>query len=51
MSDNRKMMEIIAKSCKKNIKQVLQDFDRRVFMTANQAAKYGIIDKVVANKK
>ena len=51
MSDNKKMMEVIAKSCKKTLKQVLEDFDRRVFMTANQAAKYGIIDKVVANKK
>jgi len=51
MSDNKKMMEIISKSCGKTMKQVLEDFDRRVFMTANQAAKYGLIDKVITNKK
>lgn len=51
MTDNKRMMEIIAKSCKKTVKQVSEDFDRRVFMNANQAVKYGVIDKVISPSK
>lgn len=51
MSDNKKMMEIFAKTTHKSLKQVMQDFDRQVFMTAQQAAKYGLIDKVVVFSK
>ncbi len=47
VADNKKMMEILAKRAKKSLKQVMSDFDRRVFMNANQAAQYGIIDKIV----
>ena len=47
MSDNKRMMEIFAKSSGKSLKQVMDDFDRRVFLSAPQAAKYGFIDKVV----
>lgn len=51
-SDNKRMMEIIAKGSKKPIKTVMEDFDRVVFMNAVQASKYGIIDKVISiNKK
>lgn len=45
--DNKRMMDIIAKSCKKTLKQVMSDFERRVFMNSNQAVKYGLIDKVI----
>lgn len=51
MIDNKRMMEIIAKSCGKPIKQVSEDFERRVFMNASQAVKYGIIDKVIVTNK
>jgi ATP-dependent Clp protease protease subunit len=51
MSDNKRMMEILSKACKKSIKQVSEDFERRVFMNAKQAVKYGIIDKVIAIAK
>lgn len=51
MSDNKRMMEIISKSSGKTLKQVMDDFERRVFMNANQALKYGIIDKIVAFNK
>lgn len=51
MSDNKRMMEILSKSCKKSVKQVSEDFERRVFMNAKQAVKYGIIDKVIAIAK
>jgi len=47
VSDNKRMMEIFSKTTKKPLKQVMADFDRRVFMNASHAAKYGIIDKVV----
>jgi ATP-dependent Clp protease, protease subunit len=51
LSDNKKMMEILAKSCDKTYKQVMEDFNRRAFMNCNQAVRYGLIDKVVSIKK
>jgi ATP-dependent Clp protease protease subunit len=50
-SDNKRMMEIIAKASKKTIKNVMDDFERRVFMNAAQAVRYGIIDRVVTFSK
>ena len=50
-SDNKKMMEIVAKSTQKSLKQVMGDFDRRVFMSASQAFKYGFIDKIIKFSK
>jgi ATP-dependent Clp protease, protease subunit len=47
MYDNKRMMDIFAKVTGKTTKQVMADFDRRVFMSASQAVKYGLIDKVV----
>lgn len=46
-SDNKRMMEILAKGCKKTMKTVATDFDRKVFFSPSQAVKYGLIDKVV----
>jgi ATP-dependent Clp protease protease subunit len=51
VQDNKRMMDILAKSTGKTIKQVMQDFDRRVFMNSVQAVKYGLIDKVVRVNK
>ena len=51
MGDNKKMMEIIAKSTGKSFKQANEDFNRRVFMNCNQAIKYGLIDKVIGSNK
>lgn len=51
VTDNKRMMEVIAKSTGKSLKQVLADFPRTVFMNCHQAVKYGIIDKVVSVKK
>lgn len=45
--DNKKMMDILAKSTNKPIKKVMEDFERRVFMSGAEAAKYGLIDSVV----
>jgi len=51
VTDNKRMMEVLAKCASKSVKQVTTDFDRRVFMSAPQAVKYGFIDKVVAFNK
>lgn len=51
IKDNKRMMEILASCTGKSLKQVNEDFDRRVFMNANQAAKYNIIDKIVSINK
>lgn len=50
VDDNKKMMEIIAKSSKKTLNQVMIDFDRKVFMSSKTALKYGLIDKIVSSK-
>lgn len=50
-SDNKRMMDILAKGAKKPIKTVMEDFDRIVFMNAVQANKYGLIDKVITVAK
>jgi ATP-dependent Clp protease, protease subunit len=49
--DNKRIMEIFAKASGKTTKQVAKDFDRRVYMSALQARKYGIIDTVVSYNK
>ena len=51
ISDNKKMMEIIAKKTKKNLNQVMSDFERLVFMDSQKALKYGFIDSVVKYNK
>jgi len=51
MQDNKRMMEILATSTEKTVKEVSEYFNRRVFMNANQAAKYKLIDKVVKVSK
>lgn len=51
ISDNKRMMDILAKCSEKTTKQISEDFDRCVFMNPSQAVKYGLIDKVVAFKK
>lgn len=51
VADNKKMMEVLAKKTGKTFKQVSSDFDRKVFFTAAQSMKYGIIDKIVSFSK
>jgi ATP-dependent Clp protease protease subunit len=51
ISDNKYMMDILAQCTKNTAKQIATDFDRRVFMNAAQAVKYGLIDKVVSSNK
>jgi ATP-dependent Clp protease protease subunit len=49
--DNNRLMEIFSKATGKSSKEVKEDFDRRVFFSAAQAVKYGLIDKVVTSNK
>lgn len=46
-NDNKKMMSIIAKSAGVSVKQAMSDFESMVFMTPQQAKRYGLIDKVI----
>lgn len=41
---------ILSNHTKQNIKKISDDTDRDFFMSADQALKYGIVDKVVANR-
>jgi ATP-dependent Clp protease, protease subunit len=49
--DNNRMMNILAKSVGKSIKQVKDDFDRRVFFNSLSAAKYGLVDFIISPSK
>lgn len=51
LDDNKRMMEIIAKTTKKSLKQVMSDFERRVFMTSQEALEYGFIDRIISTNK
>ncbi len=51
MIDNKRMMDIFAKSSGKTVKQVMNDFERRVFMNSSTAVKYGLIDRVIVFNK
>jgi ATP-dependent Clp protease protease subunit len=39
--------KILAKNCGKTQEQILKDFDRDYWMDAEEAIKYGIVDKIV----
>lgn len=39
--------KILADNCGKTVEQILKDFDRDYWMNADEAIKYGIVDKIV----
>lgn len=49
--DNRRLLEILSKATGKTMKFLREDLDRQVFFNANQAIKYGLIDKIVISNK
>jgi len=51
LNDNKKMMEILSKNTGSPVKEIQKTFERKVFMNATQAVKYGIIDKVIGPSK
>jgi ATP-dependent Clp protease protease subunit len=40
--------KILADNCGKTVEQILKDFDRDYWMNAEEAVKYGIVDKVIS---
>jgi ATP-dependent Clp protease protease subunit len=47
LSTRDNLYDIISKHTGKSIKQIKQDADRDYYMTADEAMKYGIIDKIL----
>lgn len=45
-----KLNEILAKHTGQTVKKVVEDTDRDFFMSADEAKKYGIVDKIVKKK-
>ena len=39
--------KILADNCGKTMEQIMKDFDRDYWMNAEEAIKYGIVDKIV----
>ena len=39
--------KILAENCGKTVEQIMKDFDRDYWMNAEEAIKYGIVDKIV----
>ena len=46
----RRLNEILAKNCGKPVEELERDTDRDNFMTAEEALKYGIVDKVIEKR-
>ncbi len=40
--------KILAENCGKTMEQIMKDFDRDYWMDADEAVKYGIVDKIVS---
>jgi len=47
---NVAIMSIVAKKTGKNIKQVLSDCSRDLFLTPKEALKYGLIDNIISGR-
>ena len=51
LKTKEKLNNILAKNTNKDLKLIEKDTDRDNFMSAEEALKYGIIDKIIENKK
>jgi ATP-dependent Clp protease protease subunit len=49
--DNKRQMEILAKHTSHTLSQVMKDFEKKKFLTAQEALKYGFVDKIVSHKR
>ena len=45
------LAEILAENCDQKLKKIEKDMDRDFWMTAEEARKYGMIDRVLVRKK
>ncbi len=48
---NQTLFDLLGEYCGKSSKQVLKDASRDLWLSAEDAVKYGIIDEIVKNKK
>lgn len=46
----KRLNEIMAENTGKTVKQIEKDMDRDYWMTANEAVKYGLADKVISKR-
>ena len=49
--DNKRKMEILANHTNHTLDEVMNDFEKKQFLTPQQALKYGFIDKIVSHNK
>jgi len=47
LNTKKRLNEIMAKHCKQKLEKVEQDAERDYFMSAEEAKKYGIVDKII----
>lgn len=45
--DNREFLKALAKACKKTVATLTKELPRKKFMGANEAKKFGLIDKII----
>lgn len=48
---NYRLFELLGEYCNKTPEQVMKDASRDLWLSANEALQYGIIDEVITNKK
>ena len=51
LKTRERLATMYAKVTGKTVKQILKDMDRDHWLTADEALKYGLIDKVITNRK
>ena len=47
LREKKSLTELMAQNCGKTYEQLLKDMDRNNWMTAEEAKKYGLIDKII----
>ena len=47
LREKKSLTEVMAQNCGKTYEQLLKDMDRNNWMTAEEAKKYGLIDKII----
>lgn len=51
LKSRKKINEILASNCNKSIEKVENDTERDYFMDADEALKYGLVDKIINEKE
>src|SRR5699024_4111667 len=45
------LCEILARHCKNDKEQIMKDFDRNKWLSAEEAREYGLVDQVMSHKE